>query len=218
MRKYLMLLCILSITIQASAQLFGKKWVDGKLYHTSGEVFTGQIFWSPPEKAAYSDAGDAIYYRNDKNKDEYPIPASKILSFIIGADSFVVTHDESFRHNPFMHVLLNTPVKLYVSLSKRAGIPMAFGTGGGTGNVSLGLGFGGMIGRGTKKTYYYGSNPDSLTKLEKKEFINVMSSIMADKPGVVAKIKDKTFKYGNIEDLVAYYKNGQLPQKDSVGY
>jgi hypothetical protein len=86
-------------------------------------------------------------------------------------------------------------------------------TGGFAGNVGMGVGVGTSVGGGVKTTYYYGISPDKVTKLEKKQFIEVMSIILADKPDVVAKIKDKTFRYGDMDDLINYYKTGQMPKK-----
>ena len=214
MRFFLFVLFILLNALPSHAQLFGKKWADGKLYHVSGEVFTGQIYWTPPQKSSYNQTGDGILYRRDKSEEEIPIPASKIVSFTMGADSFVVSHDVNLTNTPFLIVMLNTPTKIYKSSTHKQGVPMMLGTGGGSGPVSLGIGLGTMVGGGTRKTYYYGANADNLTKLEKKQFMEVMSNVMADKPEVVAKIKDKTFKYGDLEELLEYYKTGKMDQKN----
>lgn len=218
MRSLILIFIISVTTLSASAQLFSRKWVDGRLYHISGEVFNGQISWSPPQKSNYNESGDGIIYRNNPDAEPIPIPANKIVSFIMGNDSFVVSHNLDFHNTPFLSVKLNTPTKIYTSLTHRQGIPMMLGTGGGGGPVSVGVGIGTTIGGGTRKTYYYGADANNITKLEKKQFIEVMSSVMADKPEVVAKIKDKTFKYSNIDDLVEYYNTGKMPKKNSDDY
>ena len=43
MRKILLLLCILSITITAKAQLFGKNWKEGSYYDLRGTKHVGFI-------------------------------------------------------------------------------------------------------------------------------------------------------------------------------
>jgi len=60
-------------------------------------------------------------------------------------------------------------------------------------------------------TYYYGTDPDNLTKLTHKEFMDVMSKIMADKPEIVSKIQDKTYRYSDMKELLIYYKTGKDP-------
>jgi hypothetical protein len=205
-------------SLSASAQLFGKKWVDGKLYHISGEVFTGQISWSPPPKSGYGEGADEIYYRNNPESERIPIPAEKIVSFTMGNDSFVVSHSQDIRNIPFLNVKLNTPTKIYTSLTHRQGLPMMLATGGGGGAVSVAVAGVTTIGGGTRKTYYYGTDADNVTKLEKKKFMEVMSGVMAGKPEVVAKIKDKTFKYGDMEELMEYYKTDKMPANNGNGY
>jgi hypothetical protein len=69
---------------------------------------------------------------------------------------------------------------------------------------------------GNKNVYYYGSDADALTKLEKKQFIEVMSKLMADKPEVVVKIQDKTFKYGKLKSCLTIIKPVSYPEKIPV--
>jgi hypothetical protein len=64
----------------------------------------------------------------------------------------------------------------------------------------------------TKEKYYYGNNPDNLTELTRKDFMNVMSRVMADKPEVVAKIQKKDYRYGDMKDLLVYYYTGKEPR------
>lgn len=212
MRKITFILFILTVSFTANAQNSQRKWFEGTLYHTSGEIFDGLISWSPPHKGEYED-GDQILYCKDEKSEVFPIPYYKIKSFVMGADSFVVSRNVLFKNSPFMIVSVDNATKLFTVKTAKNGFPLIINTGGFTGNVGMGVGVGTRIGAGTKTTYYYGATPDKVTKLEKKEFIEVMSNIMADKPEVVAKIKDKTFRYGDMEDLLTYYRTGQMPKK-----
>ncbi|OOQ62070.1 hypothetical protein [Mucilaginibacter pedocola] len=56
-----------------------------------------------------------------------------------------------------------------------------------------------------KDKWYYGSNPDMLTKFTKKNYIEVLNKLMADKPKVLAKINNKHWAFGEMADLVSYY-------------
>ncbi|MCQ6959418.1 hypothetical protein [Mucilaginibacter aquariorum] len=212
MRKILFIIFILAGTLTTNAQGPQRKWYAGTLYHTSGEIFDGLISWTPPRKGEYED-GDQVLYRADEKSEVFPIPYYKINSFVMGNDSIVVSHNVLFKNSPFMTVVLDNPTKLYTNKIMKNGFPLMINTGGFTGNVGMGVGVGTSVGGGVKTTYYYGISPDKVTKLEKKQFIEVMSTILADKPDVVAKIKDKTFRYGDMDDLINYYKTGQMPKK-----
>ncbi|WP_454802262.1 hypothetical protein [Mucilaginibacter phyllosphaerae] len=212
MRKILFILCLLTASFTSNAQNGNRKWFEGRVYHSSGEVFDGLVSWAPPRKGEYED-GDQVLYRANEQSEVFPIPYYKINSFIMGDDSIVVSHNVQFKNSPFMTVLLDNPTKLYTNKVTKNGFPLIINTGGFTGNVGMGVGVGTSVGGGVKTTYYYGANPDKVTKLEKKQFIEVMSTMMADKPDVVVKIKDKTFRYGDMQDLLTFYFTGQMPKR-----
>lgn len=212
MRQILFILFILAISLTANAQGPQRKWFEGTIYHTSGEIFDGLISWAPPHKGEHED-GDQILYCADEKSEVFPIPYYKIKSFVMGADSFVVSHNVLFKNSPFMIVEVDNTTKLFTVKTAKNGFPLIINTGGFTGNVGMGVGIGTTVGGGTRTNYYYGTTQDNVTKLEKKQFIEVMSNIMADKPEVVAKIKDKTFRYGDMVDLLTYYRTGQMPKK-----
>jgi hypothetical protein len=211
MRKAFLILLIITSTIAAKAQR-QRKWFEGTLYHTSGDVFTGLLSWAPPHKGEYAD-GDQVLYRANDTSETFPIPYYKVKAFTMGADSFVVSRNVLFKNSPFMIVSVNNTTKLFTVKTAKNGFPLMINTGGFAGNVGMGVGVGTTVGGGTRTTYYYGTTQDNVTKLEKKQFIEVMSNIMADKPEIVAKIKDKTFRYGDMEDLLTYYRTGQMPKK-----
>ena len=189
-----------------------RKWFEGIVYHTSGDVFTGLVSWEPPHKGEYQD-GDQVFYTANEHSEVFPIPYYKINAFVMGQDSFVVSHNVLFKNDPFMIVDVDNATKLFAVKTAKNGFPLIINTGGFTGNVGMGVGVGTTVGGGTKTTYYYGTNQNNVTKLDKKQFIEVMSNIMADKPEVVAKIKDKTFRYGDIEDLLTFYRTGRMPKR-----
>ena len=79
---------------------------------------------------------------------------------------------------------------------------------GGFGGLGLSLGTGALRGGGGGGiTYYYGSDTSAMTELTKKNFIDILSEVMADQPDAVAKIKSKEYKIGDMEKLVTYYNS-----------
>lgn len=212
MRKIFFILFILACTYNTKAQGSQRKWYEGTLYHSSGEVFKGLLSWVPARKGEYED-GDQVLYRADEKSEAFPVPYYKVKAFTMGTDSFTVSHNVLFKNTPFMAVSVDNATKLYTVRTVKNGIPIMLNTGGGGVNFGVGMGIATTVGGGVRIAYYYGASPEKVTKLEKKQFIAVMSEILADKPDVVAKIKDKTFRYGDMEDLLNYYRTGQLPKK-----
>ncbi|PAW94292.1 hypothetical protein CKK33_12655 [Mucilaginibacter sp. MD40] len=209
-RKITLLLCIICITFFAKAQAPAQQWDEGTVYHTTGEVFSGLVSWAPPIKGQYPD-GDQILFKNTGSPDIFPIPYFKIKAFTMGRDSFVVSTNINLKNNPILLVEVDGPVNLYAAKIFKQGFPLLIGSGGGGGHFGVGMEVGTAIGRGVKTSYYFGKTPNTVSKLDKKNFIEAMSTILADKPEVVAKIKDKTFRYGDMDDLLKYYYTGKLP-------
>lgn len=210
MRKILFVLFILICSFTANAQAPAQQWDEGTVYHTTGEVFSGLVSWAPPMKGQYPD-GDQIFFKNSGSPDIFPIPYFKIKAFTMGRDSFVVSTNINLKNNPILLVEVDGPVCLYAAKIFKQGFPLLIGSGGGGGNFGMGLEVGTAIGRGVKTSYYFGKTPNTTTKLDKKNFVETMSTILADKPEVVAKVKDKTFRYGDMDALLKYYYTGKLP-------
>ena len=198
MRTILFFVCILSVTFSAKAQMFGRDWVEGRVYDLNNKKFNGFIAWTPPEADSWGKPGDKLYFKDDKKKNEIEVRSTKIRSFVMGADSFVVSHSPLMATTPFAAILLNNAIKLFAAYTTRSS------AGGGMGMLPIGLSF-----TKSKRIYYYGTDQDLLTKLEKSNFIEIMSTIMSDKPDVVAKIKDKTYKYGDMQKLLDFYRSSQ---------
>jgi hypothetical protein len=197
MREILPMLCILSITIGAKAQLFGKHWEPGSYYDLQGIKHTGLVSWSPPQKSLFSSNGDCIFYEVEQYASVLKVKSGDLKSFTCGADSFVVTHDERFSWKPFLNVFIdvNDSLKLYRSMETRSSPGVGFGVGGmGAVAMSVGASY-----RYSSKIYYYGPNPDHVIKIDKKNFVEVTSKILADKPEIVDKIKSNDIR--DMEDV-----------------
>jgi hypothetical protein len=210
MRKILLLLCIINITVSADAQLFGRHYEEGCYYGLDGVKHAGFVSWTAPQPSFLTGKGDRIYYKPEKKSDNLKIPSDQLKSFVLGADSFVVSKNELFEKKPFLSVLLNTNIKLYSStVTKSSGSMMTMGP---YGNMTMS----GASFKYGKETYYYGPDPDNITKLEKKQFIDVMSRIMADNPEAVSRIKNKKLRYGDMKDLLYFYKHNVMPPAEVI--
>jgi hypothetical protein len=208
MRKILLLLCILSITISAKAQFFSRNWTEGIYYDSVGVKHTGLIAWEAPKSSIFSGKLDYIRFKPKKNVDGAKIYSKDFKSFVMGEDSFVVSKNILLEKNPFLKVLVNNAdtTRLYAYLIAKE--VKVGGIAGSVGMFTTGLG---LSLKYFSSTYYFGSNPNNLTKLDKKNFIETMSKIMADKPEAVARIKNKKLRYGDMEDLLYFYRYDVMP-------
>jgi hypothetical protein len=186
MHKLLLLLIIsfISFTAKAQVSLVGK-WTPGCYYDTNNTRVCGEIKWNVPARNIFKGAGDHIQFRTSDTVKKEKISTDKIRAFVIKADSFVVSHNAELESYPILQVLLNNPVKLYIS--NRTGQHP---------NSSPYL----------QVRYFYGENPDNVAELSRGKFIEIMSKIMADNKGIVQAINNKEYRYGKIDELVKQYK------------
>jgi len=222
MRLPLLILLFSGIAFSASAQLGLNQWDDGYFYDSSGKKVIGQIAVNPSGRGPENNEG-FILFRKDKGEEKEKLTASMVRSFVAGKDSFTVAHAPrsgawTGRSIDFVKVLVNEPLKLYATTGDSRngggmgpGIRPSFGIGGGSFGTGMGGGLGINLGGGRggkgKSAYFYGDNPNNLTELRKDNFIEVMSEIMASEPEIVEKIKNKKYKYGNMDELVLdFYK------------
>jgi hypothetical protein len=207
MRKTLLLLCILSITIGAKAQS-GKNWKEGYFYNNLGKKYVGFVNWEPPFTSVFGmSKTDYIFFKRTKKGEEFKVTSTHISALLIKDDSllndsFVVSKNKLFQFGPFLRVLFDADTTKIYCYQTQYDSPGAFG---GTAMMTAGR-------SGTREHYYYGKDPDNVTPLEKANFIKIMSQLLASKANVVKKIKDKTFKIGNIDGLLYFYKTGNYPE------
>ena len=200
--------------LSASAQLGLNQWDDGYFYDSNGKKVPGQIVVSPSGRSPQDSEG-FILFRKDKGEEKEKLTASMVRSFVAGRDSFTVAHAPrtgpwTGRSIDFVKVLVDEPMKLYATTGgggggMSPGIRPSLGIGGGSFGSGVGGGLGINLGGGGgkgKTAYYYGDDPNSLTELRKDNFVQVMSEIMASQPEIVEKIKNKKYRYGNINELI----------------
>jgi hypothetical protein len=211
-RKFLLLLGILGVTLGAKAQSF-KKFKPGRYYDLENQKHEGFIYRTIPASGMFKGKGDHITFLATKGSKKETVESSQLSSFVIETDSFVVSHDTTFfKKRPFLQVLLNTPVKIYLSRVQAGsyipvvGLGVAGAVGGAVAGAATGLGTQPII-------YFYGVNPENVGNINNKNFIDVMCRIMRDKPLITAKIKDQYFRLKDMDELLDAYKTGIIKER-----
>lgn len=202
--RLILLLCFFIVTTAANAQsglLHINNFKPGYYYTNDGQKITGKI-----EKNAdvYSTAPEDKYilFKTDTGKSQ--VLLTDIKAFAIGKDSFTVSHKNLTAYK----VILNTPVKLYSYIVISNGYSPGF-------MGANGMMTGGGATQSKNTVYFYGAEPDSVVLIRRKNFIDAMSIVMAAKPNVVTKIKDKTYTMGWLDELLDFYNTGNEPPKQS---
>ncbi|OKS87112.1 hypothetical protein [Mucilaginibacter polytrichastri] len=212
---------ILTAFLAATSLLsFAQKWQPGYFIDSKDNRMDGLIQPYPGGKAPVK--GQAfIVYKQNKDANEMKLSAGELKYFVAGKDSFVVTHPAMGEVWPnefdFVRVVLNEELKLYVYRGTiKGGSPVqispGLGLGAGTGGSYVGGGLGISFGGGGAKhviTYYYGNNTAELRELSPLNFEDIMAEIMGDEPDVVDRIKSHMYNLGNIDKLIAYFKQVQ---------
>lgn len=201
MRSFLISILTLAISVSAKAQLFGlipmNKFEAGYYYDLSGNKIEGKIAGDASSRNAFA-SETYILFKNEEGTKTRITPAM-MKSFVVGLDSFTVSHGAKAQ---FYRVILNDSVKVY-SVSGFSSTP-------GMMTPSAGGGFM-MRGGGSTKTltYYYGVDPDHLTELDRKNYRPVLTELMSDHAEIADKIKNKRYRYGDLERLFEDYKGGK---------
>jgi len=213
---------------------FAQKWLPGHYTDLQGNVASGLIRLNPPGTEPVKDQNFIEYKLSEKDKAT-KISASQIKSIVIGRDSLVVAAEPQTSKwefaVDFVKVALDEDIKLYVfngeGGNSSGGIQPDIEAGVGAGVSSGGGGFGGGIGAGitipighgrggNRTAYYYGLNTANMHQLTNANFIDIMSDIMGDEPDVVEQIQEKKFNLGNINKLIAYFKQVQASHTNSA--
>jgi hypothetical protein len=217
MRSILIILFFMLMYVSAKSQ----KWQPGSFTDLKGNKLTGLIRENPSGKGPIKDEG-FIEFKDDSKANPYKLSASDLKSFMVGKDSFVVAHAPhnqfwTKKELDFVKVALDEDPKLYVANvgtgggGSGIGVSPEVGAGvgsGGYGGMSGGLAINLGGGRGGKitTTWYYGANTAEMEQLTPMNFKDIMSEIMSDEPEVVDKINANQYNLGNVDKLIAYFK------------
>jgi hypothetical protein len=208
MRKFsLTVLLLITIITYSRAQImgFGHHWEEGCYYDINGNKTCGLISEYIRAQSIF-EADRNFLFKKDKDDKRVKIYAKNTKSFVVGKDSFVVSNSQILDETPYLQVAIDKPLKLFIARLPRQtpGFGMGMPIGVLTATMAVSFSY-------TKNKYYYGADQDSIFQVKRKDFIEVMCKIMADKPNVVAKIKDKTYRFGDLDDLLVFYLTGTEP-------
>ncbi|MEO9171568.1 MAG: hypothetical protein ABI203_00695 [Mucilaginibacter sp.] len=199
-----------------------QKWQPGTFTDIKGNKVSGLIRENPSQKGPIKDEG-FIEFKDNPKTNPYKLSASDLKSFTIGKDSFVVAHAPrntmwSAKELDFVKVAFDEDIKLYVANvgtgggGRGVGVHPEFGGGLGTGGyggmgggLAVDLGGGGGGGK-VMTTWYYGANTAEMQQLTPINFKDIMSDVMGDEQEVVDKIQEGQFNLGNMDKLIAYFR------------
>lgn len=220
------------ICVSAKSQ----KWQPGTFTDIKGNKETGLIRDNPRGKGPMPDEG-FIEFKDGPKSNPYKLSASELKSFTVGKDSFVVAHAPhnqiwSKKELDFVKVELDEATKLYVAVVGTStgggdgfgvhpvgGVGMGTGGyGGAAGGIGIDLGGGGSRMGKVHLTYYYGPNTAEMDEVTPENFMDVMSDIMGDEPDVLEKIRENRFNLGNIQKLIAYFKQVKAADTTKAKY
>lgn len=195
--KNLVLILFSLIALSAKAQ----DWKPGYYYDTTGVKHPGLIEISTMDNAARYNNIKTIssdVFRIQVNSKIQEVFAFDVKAVIADADSFIVqrtfrtnrsgvikrdTNGIPYRFAAFFQVQLDrSDIKLYSQ--EKAG-----------NNNFMDY-----------VDYYYGKSVDNIVWITNENFIEVMSNIMKDSPGKVAKIQKEDFKLRKMDKLIKAYK------------
>jgi len=159
--------------------------VKGSYYDLKGERHKGLIGRNKKTPAL-------ILFVNESGNELSKLSPADMKSFVAGKDSFVISHASYLKQYPFLRVVINGKLKMYVSTQIVASVPPQPGT---QYNTDL---------------YYYGNDPDNLTEIKSANFLDAMDKILVTRPVLLKKIKLKQYTFNDMEEIVTEY-NGTKP-------
>ena len=196
--KNLLLLLLLFISISAKAQ----GWRQGYYYDTTGVKHPGLIDISTMDNAAaYNNIEtiDSDFFKIKINSKVQEVLAFDVKAVVVDADSIIVQHSfRTKRHGIIKRDTNGTPYRFAAFFQvqlDRSDIKVYSQEKAGDYQHNLGW-----------VAYYYGKSVDNLADLTNDNFVEVMSNIMKDSPGIVAKIQNGDFKLRKMNKLLNAYK------------
>lgn len=165
------------------------KWVKGTYYDLKGEKHKGLI---SRQKSTLS----FIKFKSNDESAISKLSSTNIKCFTAGLDSFTVSHAPNLQQYPFLRVVINWTLKMYVSRQTMVSLPSK------------------SVPRYQyiSDLYYYGSNPDNLTEMKSTNFLDAMDKILTTKPELFKKIKLKEYTFNDMEEIVIDY-NAPITEK-----
>jgi hypothetical protein len=208
MKPILFTILLVAIAAPSFAQIFGRDFNQGNYYTKDNQKHTGflamdfdlpSIFSSHPDKT--------LYFKPGMDAKRQKIKASTLTSFTVTnrdtarTDSFVTISGLGrsrikFQFDFIQVICDNGPVKLYNYRIPR--------------QVGAGFGMLGAIATYYDNYYFYGPDANSSVEMKQKDFKGIMSTMLADDPGIVEKINSKTYTMGDMHEMLKLYNAHRL--------
>lgn len=194
--------CFFTLSLAAQAQygIHINNFKPGYYYTDTSKKIIGKIEKNTAE--VYSDSPEDKYILFKTGDEKTEIKFADIKSFVMDKDSFTISRKKLIAYK----VMVSGPVNLYSYVTFSGGYNPGFMGG-------SGMMMGGGYTQSKVTHYFYGATPDSVVEIKRRNFIEGMSFVMASKPDVVAKIKDKTYTMGWLDELIELYTTGQVAPK-----
>jgi hypothetical protein len=202
MKPFLLIALFLLITSSSFAQLFGRNYTTGAYYTVDGQKYNGLIAMDFDPPSIFSSRDNTIFFKTDTGAQRVKIKVSTIKAFCVTnrdtarTDSFVIIHNLNLSRIKYDYDIIQViydkgPVKLYNYRLQRR----------------VGGGFNALLVTATyyDNYYFYGADANTAVELKNKNFIEVMSNMLADAPDIVEMIKNKTYKMGDMHEMLKRY-------------
>lgn len=206
MQRLFILIVLFSCTKIAVAQFPNKNWSAGAYYDTKGVKHQGLLTWIAPDQDTLG-MESIIYFKDSAQLDATKIPVQDVKSFVIkrynvgDIDSFVVSKNPLLSHKPILTVLVyKNTIKLYNSITFAAS--KAFIKPNGKTITSS---------KSVQLAYYFGPDDLHLSLLDEHNFQEMIPVIMADRPEIVAQIRNKRLAFKDMLTILYAYRYNSLP-------
>ncbi len=185
------------------AQIIGGDFKPGYYYDLDGIKNEGYINQKPSSLSRSAKSDNAILFKSGKSSKKHLVYAGNIQSYVVDADSFaVVTLPSSVNGTryriDFAKVLFDEKVKVFLIDEKTS---PSFGLSAGNRGAMPSI----NISNFARKIYLFGNSGNSVELMDKKNYKDVLTSVLAAYPDLVDKVNSSQTDYDDIEALSKEY-------------
>lgn len=195
---FLLLISVLSAEAQGTSSMiqYGSRgfFVNGHYYNLMGQKVEGLILLRNGDFKRFS-------FKYNKTSRVEKFTPEMVTSFVLERDSFAVSHDKAPK---FYQVILDDEIKIF-GLIEMKGTILKSGLGGSTGEWIVS-----GVRNYEEGVFFYGPDADHLTKITPKNYIEVLTKILADQEYITEKFKTKQYIFEDMVQIFIDYKLARL--------